>query len=282
MRRGRLRAGPPGARRRTTSTSTRRSSTRRTSGGCSGRRRPLRAELAPAAGRLPRPRVDGGRQRHATSCGPHGQVPDGRGPSCGRRAALDFECELGFVCGPSTRARRADRRSTTRPSASSASCCSTTGARATSRPTSTSRSARSSASRSRPRSRRGSSPLASSTLVAPREQDPRAASTTCARRPVDARRRDRGRRSTASCCRARTPRWLYWTPAQMLAHLTVNGAALTAGDLFGTGTISGPRAGHRAAACSSASGRAVARRRRRGRHQRRAVRRGARAHRARR
>ena len=34
-------------------------------------------------------------------------------------------------------------------------------------------------------------------------------------------------------------RWLYWTPAQMLAHATLNGATLTAGDLFGTGTISG-------------------------------------------
>ena len=43
---------------------------------------------------------------------------------------------------------------------------------------------------------------------------------------------------------ARTnPKWLYWTPAQMLAHATVNGAALTAGDLFGTGTISGPDPG---------------------------------------
>ncbi len=32
---------------------------------------------------------------------------------------------------------------------------------------------------------------------------------------------------------------LYWTPAQMLAHLTVNGASISAGDLFATGTISG-------------------------------------------
>jgi fumarylacetoacetase len=32
---------------------------------------------------------------------------------------------------------------------------------------------------------------------------------------------------------------LYWTPAQMLAHLTVNGARLSAGDLFASGTISG-------------------------------------------
>ncbi len=31
---------------------------------------------------------------------------------------------------------------------------------------------------------------------------------------------------------------LYWTPAQMLAHLTVNGARLSAGDLFASGTIS--------------------------------------------
>ena len=33
---------------------------------------------------------------------------------------------------------------------------------------------------------------------------------------------------------------LYWTPAQMLAHLSVNGAALRTGDLFGSGTVSGP------------------------------------------
>ena len=38
-------------------------------------------------------------------------------------------------------------------------------------------------------------------------------------------------------------RELYWTPAQMLAHLTVNGAALSAGDLFATGTISGAAPG---------------------------------------
>jgi fumarylacetoacetase len=31
---------------------------------------------------------------------------------------------------------------------------------------------------------------------------------------------------------------LYWTPAQMLAHLTVNGSKLTAADLFASGTVS--------------------------------------------
>ncbi|GIJ67264.1 fumarylacetoacetate hydrolase family protein [Virgisporangium ochraceum] len=33
---------------------------------------------------------------------------------------------------------------------------------------------------------------------------------------------------------------MYWTPAQQLAHLTVNGATLRTGDLFASGTVSGP------------------------------------------
>ena len=33
---------------------------------------------------------------------------------------------------------------------------------------------------------------------------------------------------------------MFWTPAQMLAHLTVNGAALRPGDLYASGTVSGP------------------------------------------
>ena len=32
---------------------------------------------------------------------------------------------------------------------------------------------------------------------------------------------------------------MYWSPAQLLAHLTVNGASVRTGDLFGSGTISG-------------------------------------------
>ena len=32
---------------------------------------------------------------------------------------------------------------------------------------------------------------------------------------------------------------MYWTPAQLLAHLTVNGASLRTGDLFASGTVSG-------------------------------------------
>jgi fumarylacetoacetase len=38
---------------------------------------------------------------------------------------------------------------------------------------------------------------------------------------------------------------MYYTPGQMLAHLTVNGASLRTGDLFGSGTVSGPEAKQR-------------------------------------
>ncbi|MBX6750801.1 MAG: fumarylacetoacetase [Micromonosporaceae bacterium] len=38
-----------------------------------------------------------------------------------------------------------------------------------------------------------------------------------------------------------TYRDMYWSPEQMLAHMTVNGARLRDGDLFASGTISGPR-----------------------------------------
>lgn len=36
---------------------------------------------------------------------------------------------------------------------------------------------------------------------------------------------------------------LYWSMAQQLAHLTVNGAGVRAGDLFASGTISGAHPG---------------------------------------
>jgi len=37
----------------------------------------------------------------------------------------------------------------------------------------------------------------------------------------------------------------YWTPGQQLAHLTVNGASLRPGDLYASGTVSGPDVGQR-------------------------------------
>jgi len=38
---------------------------------------------------------------------------------------------------------------------------------------------------------------------------------------------------------------MYWTPDQMLAHLTVNGASTRTGDLYASGTVSGPEPGQR-------------------------------------
>jgi fumarylacetoacetase len=42
-------------------------------------------------------------------------------------------------------------------------------------------------------------------------------------------------------------RSMYWSPAQMLAHMTVNGASSRTGDLFASGTISGPEKAQRGA-----------------------------------
>ncbi|MFF4506328.1 fumarylacetoacetase [Streptomyces sp. NPDC001401] len=38
---------------------------------------------------------------------------------------------------------------------------------------------------------------------------------------------------------------MYWTAAQQLAHMTVNGASLRTGDLYGSGTVSGPEPSQR-------------------------------------
>lgn len=38
---------------------------------------------------------------------------------------------------------------------------------------------------------------------------------------------------------------MYWSPAQLLAHLTVNGAPVRSGDVYASGTVSGPDPGQR-------------------------------------
>jgi len=38
---------------------------------------------------------------------------------------------------------------------------------------------------------------------------------------------------------------MFWSPAQMLAHMTVNGASTRSGDLFASGTVSGPEPAER-------------------------------------
>ncbi len=51
----------------------------------------------------------------------------------------------------------------------------------------------------------------------------------------------RAKGQSASLILTSNARHLYWTPAQMVAHHTINGCNLEPGDLIGTGTISGPR-----------------------------------------
>ena len=57
--------------------------------------------------------------------------------------------------------------------------------------------------------------------------------------------------STARWSRARTYADMYWSPTQMLAHLTVNGASLRNGDLFASGDDQRQRPAHRAGRCWS-------------------------------
>jgi fumarylacetoacetase len=42
-------------------------------------------------------------------------------------------------------------------------------------------------------------------------------------------------------------REMYWSAAQMLAHMTVNGSSCRTGDLYASGTVSGPRPDQRGA-----------------------------------
>ena len=53
--------------------------------------------------------------------------------------------------------------------------------------------------------------------------------------------RDRGDRPQRLC--STSFRHSYWTVAQLIAHHTLNGCNLRAGDLLGTGTQSGPTPG---------------------------------------
>ncbi len=131
---------------------------------------------------------------------------------------------------------------------------STTGRPATSRPTNTSRWGRSWARVSPPRCRRGwsasrrSRPIASSRRPRTRRPPPtcapespggstsisRCSSTSAAMREHDIPPLTVSTTSFAD---------MYWTPAQQLAHMTANGASVRPGDLFASGTVSGPTSG---------------------------------------
>jgi fumarylacetoacetase len=173
---------------------------------------------------------------------PHGQVPgpDGR-PRLQPTAALDLECELGFVCGPSTRPGEIVAIDDAPSRVFGFVLVNDWSARDIQRfeyvPLGPFL-GKSFATSISP----WIVPAEDLTDVAPREQDPAPLDYL---RAIDAWALDL---EIAIAINgepiARTnPRHLYWTPQQMLAHATVNGAALTAGDLMATGTISGPHIG---------------------------------------
>ncbi len=224
----------------TTSTSTARCSTRPTSAGSSG---PTARRCCPTGGTCPVGYH--GRAGTVVVSGtpvvrPHGQrkPADADAPVFGPSQRLDIEAEVGFVVGaPAGSGRLAADDA---PDHVFGASCSTTGLPATSRPGSTSRSARSSASRSPPRSPAGS--RRSTALDAARVDLP-----------------GRTRRRWTTCASTARPGYdiaievllngevvsrppyaaMYWSPAQMLAHMTSNGASLRTGDLFASGTVSG-------------------------------------------
>jgi fumarylacetoacetase len=81
-------------------------------------------------------------------------------------------------------------------------------------------------------------------LVAPPRQDPEPAEYLRATRPWGLDLQLRVALNGAEIC-ANNFRAMYWTFAQQLAHLTVNGATTQPGDLFASGTVSGPNEGER-------------------------------------
>ena len=164
-------------------------------------------------------------------------------PPSARADKLDFEAELGFVVGVgSGRASRCRGRRVRRARVRGGDLERLVGPRPAGLGVRAAR-ARSSARASPPRSRPG-----------------------CCRWPLWTRRAARCHRRSRRCwttCSGRRGRvridvevWLngdlvsscpyaamYYSPAQMVAHLTINGASLRTGDLLGSGTISGPAAG---------------------------------------
>jgi fumarylacetoacetase len=169
---------------------------------------------------------------------PHGQIAAG---VLAPTAALDVECELGYVCGPSATgpiaidraeehifgvvlvndwSARDIQRYEYEPLGPFLGKSFATSMSAWITPLDALRSAR----------------------TAPRAQDPPAAPYLTATEPwlLDIALEIEVNGEVVSRPNAS---WLYWTPAQMLAHLTVNGARLSAGDLFATGTVSGSQPG---------------------------------------
>ena len=191
---------------------------------------------------------------------PSGQTQARRGehaPVYRPAGSLDYELELGFYIGTPSRARRAgaDRRRPARMC--SASACSTTGRRATSRPgnaqplgpflaknfaTTVSPFVVTAAAlapfRTAAFARPDGDPAPLPHLAAAADQAEGGLDIVMEALLLTAKMREAGaapfRLSRGSFAN------VYWTVAQMVAHHTSNGCNLEIGDLMGSGTVSGP------------------------------------------
>ncbi len=211
----------------------------------SPRRRSAASELAASPGGLPRPRGDGRRQRNARRSAL--RPVEGARRRC---AFLRAEPPARHRARARVRGRRLELRSAYRSRrrlfaiTSSASYSSTTGALATSRPGSTSRSGPFLGKSFATSISGWVTPLAllDGRFVAAPPRIP-------SRSPTSASLGDWAldielevELSDTVVSRTNT-RGLYWTMPQQLAHATSNGASLRTGDLFASGTISGPDKG---------------------------------------
>ena len=212
------------------------------------------AELAAPARRLPRPVGHGRRVGHDRAVRPlAGLVPTRRAVRRRPAAPLDFELEVGFVVGASaaTWASRSGRRRCDDHVLRRRAGERLVGPRHPG--------LRVPAARPVPGKSFATSispwvvpldALAPYLVAGRRPRSPARRRYLRADRAVGPRPRPRGRAADgamATGCAGRitasTSPTMYWTFAQQLAHLTVNGASTRPGDLFASGTVSGPTPG---------------------------------------
>ena len=274
-RRARRRAGHGGPRRRRAAAAGRRARLRRLllvarsrderRAAVPSRRRGAAAQLAPPAGRLSRARRHRGGQRHADPP-PARAAPASRATTRPSSApACAWTSSSSWASWSACRARSASRwrRSRARPRLRRAAGQRLERARPAGVGVPPAR-ARSWPSRSRPRWPRGSRRWRRSSIAASPRPPQEPAPLPYLREEPWALDLDLEVELNGTVVARTNARHLYWSAAQQLAHMTVNGASLSVGDLFASGTISGPEREQRGLAA-----RAVVERRRADRARRR-------------
>ena len=195
------------------------------------------AELEAAADRLSRPRGHGRRDRHAgvPPAGQRRRASD-EAPRFGPSRRLDIEAEVGFVvgvparpgCPVDVRRARLRRLPGQRLVGPRHPGLGVPAAGPVPRQVVRDLDVAVDGAAGGARARAGAGP----------PQDPEPCAVPARDRAVGLDLRSRSGSTGTSCPAA--VREQYWTAAQQLAHLTVNGASLRTGDLFASGTVTGP------------------------------------------